>query len=101
MEYFQSDMIYWPQKIAIEAFPYDCRDKTNGPIWYKEAFHAHRSADQSTIYGDPEDDQRIMIWSGETIHSAGPGDWIIRGVGGRIYSVSDHEFKYLYEKENT
>lgn len=89
------DQFKWRKKpVEIEAFRLKRVHLSNldgVPQWFKEAIDKG-----NVLKSEPEQVYRINTLEG--IHTARPGDWIIRGVRGELYPCKHDIFRLTYER---
>lgn len=82
-------MRYRKKPVEVEAFKWTGgQDQAEDPVWFVEAFKA---GVVSVRY------PYLYIDTFEGIHTANPGDYIIRGVKGELYPCKPDIFEATYE----
>lgn len=89
---------YRKKPVVIEAWQWNFSPKQEKPpTWVEDALFKWPELGGIAFEPDHRDGPRICIATLEGVHISLPGDWIIQGVRGELYSCKPDIFALTYE----
>lgn len=94
-------MRFRKKPVVIEAFQWSGKDQVEGPKWFMEALQKEWATEGSVRIDAFASGLSMQIFTLEGIVIAQPGDYIIKGVKGELYSCKPDIFEAIYVPEVT